>query len=343
MSSNLPIGTIVPFSGGSYSSLSRAGWLLCNGQQLDPKNSRYQTLFDVIGTTYGGSGNLTFNLPDLQGLFVRGVDDGSGHDPDVKQRVSSATQAVASDTLGSVQPYATQAPKNAFTADIPHLPDENHKGNVGSLLGDQYSDWNGDAVTVTVGGGDKESRPTNLYVNFLIKYADSAAAPGVPVGALVACAGQASPGGDFLLCDGSILSSDDETNWELYDAIGTASGGDGTPYFNLPDCRGRFLRGVANNSPRDPDKSDRQSPQPKSGNSGNLVGSVQDFASGTPITDFNTSIPNVPTGNDKIDHIGGRSTAKRNSDSVAVNLATGGGDKETRPVNVYVNWYIRAR
>ena len=42
-----------------------AGWRLCQGQQLPI--SEYETLFNLIGTTYGGDGQTTFNLPDLQG------------------------------------------------------------------------------------------------------------------------------------------------------------------------------------------------------------------------------------------------------------------------------------
>src|ERR671928_188518 len=40
------------------------GWALCNGQTL-PINQN-QTLFNLIGTTYGGDGQETFNLPNLQ-------------------------------------------------------------------------------------------------------------------------------------------------------------------------------------------------------------------------------------------------------------------------------------
>jgi microcystin-dependent protein len=42
-----------------------AGWMLCEGQQLPI--SQYETLFNLIGTTYGGDGQQTFNLPDLRG------------------------------------------------------------------------------------------------------------------------------------------------------------------------------------------------------------------------------------------------------------------------------------
>jgi microcystin-dependent protein len=42
-----------------------AGWMFCNGQLL--AISEYETLFNLIGTTYGGDGQSTFALPNLQG------------------------------------------------------------------------------------------------------------------------------------------------------------------------------------------------------------------------------------------------------------------------------------
>ena len=44
-----------------------AGWAFCEGQTLDPTNPDNEALFQLIGTTYGGDGNTTFNLPDLRG------------------------------------------------------------------------------------------------------------------------------------------------------------------------------------------------------------------------------------------------------------------------------------
>ena len=41
------------------------GWFLCNGQTLSI--DQFSTLFALIGTTYGGDGQTTFNLPNLQG------------------------------------------------------------------------------------------------------------------------------------------------------------------------------------------------------------------------------------------------------------------------------------
>jgi microcystin-dependent protein len=42
-----------------------AGWMFCEGQLLPI--SEYETLYNLIGTTYGGDGQSTFALPDLRG------------------------------------------------------------------------------------------------------------------------------------------------------------------------------------------------------------------------------------------------------------------------------------
>jgi len=44
------------------------GWAFCNGQTL-PIN-QYQALFALMGTTYGGNGQTTFQLPNLQGKVI---------------------------------------------------------------------------------------------------------------------------------------------------------------------------------------------------------------------------------------------------------------------------------
>ena len=55
------VGEIRMF-GGSFAPL---GWALCNGQTLPIDLN--ETLFQLIGTTYGGDGESTFALPDLRG------------------------------------------------------------------------------------------------------------------------------------------------------------------------------------------------------------------------------------------------------------------------------------
>lgn len=51
------------------------GWAFCNGQSL-PINQN-QALFSLLGTTYGGNGQTTFNLPNLRGRTP--IHFGNGH------------------------------------------------------------------------------------------------------------------------------------------------------------------------------------------------------------------------------------------------------------------------
>ena len=59
--SNPFVGEIRMFAG----SFAPAGWAFCSGQLLPI--SENETLFQLIGTTYGGDGQSTFALPDLRG------------------------------------------------------------------------------------------------------------------------------------------------------------------------------------------------------------------------------------------------------------------------------------
>ena len=55
------VGEIRMFAG----NFAPAGWMFCEGQLLPI--AEYETLFNLIGTTYGGDGQSTFSLPDLRG------------------------------------------------------------------------------------------------------------------------------------------------------------------------------------------------------------------------------------------------------------------------------------
>lgn len=59
--SNPYVGEIRMFGG----NFAPAGWMFCEGQLLPI--SENETLFNLIGTTYGGDGQSTFALPDLRG------------------------------------------------------------------------------------------------------------------------------------------------------------------------------------------------------------------------------------------------------------------------------------
>ena len=63
------IGQIVLFAG----NFAINQWALCNGAALPV--AQYQPLFAILGTTYGGDGITTFNLPNLNGAVNAGTSD----------------------------------------------------------------------------------------------------------------------------------------------------------------------------------------------------------------------------------------------------------------------------
>jgi microcystin-dependent protein len=88
------VGEIRMFGG----NFAPAGWAFCNGQPMPI--SENEVLFQLIGTTYGGDGQETFNLPNLQSRVP--VHQGQG--PGISQNYIIGEQAgVESVTLTTQQ------------------------------------------------------------------------------------------------------------------------------------------------------------------------------------------------------------------------------------------------
>jgi len=83
------IGTIQSFA----FNFAPRDWALCNGQTL--ALSQYQTLFALIGVTYGGNGQTTFLLPNLQGRLPLGQGNGQGLTPRVIGEISGTENVSA--------------------------------------------------------------------------------------------------------------------------------------------------------------------------------------------------------------------------------------------------------
>jgi microcystin-dependent protein len=339
----IPAGAVLPYAG-TYveSNLGAGGWMLCDGSLLDNNDSNKQ-LFDAIGTANGGTG-AQFNLPDYRGIFLRGVCKESlgtsTKDPDRNERTAPVNGAASGDNVGSIQQYATAMPCagniHMTVAHIPHEGNHSHKaeGKADVVNWDRIAR---DVKAESDGGGDSESRPKNIYVDFIIQSMTKNAAK-LPAGLLVAMTALETPPG-YLLCDGSPLNIADYN--ELYNAIGKNHGGTDSS-FNLPDIRGRFLRGRTGDSSRDPDAAQRTWAAP-GGNIGNAVGSLQADATGKPQKPFTAVLSHCPDEKDKKDRTKGNDDTNWPEDSgiVTFGISTDTWDAETRPANLYVDWYIK--
>lgn len=178
------------------------------------------------------------------------------------------------------------------------------------------------------------------------------------IGAVTAFALTAEPVG-YLLCDGRALSR--VTYNDLFNKIGVSHGaGDGSTTFNIPDYRGRFLRGVDGGIGRDPDAAGRTAMN-TGGSTANNVGSVQTdiYGSHTHIQNAHNHSQNphahtspgatnlsYNSGANTVTYAGGPTTVSLTNNTTATNNATtatnqASGGTETRPKNAYVNYFIR--
>jgi microcystin-dependent protein len=88
------VGLVLPFAGSS----APTGWLLCYGQAVS--RTTYSNLYAVVSTNYGtGDGSTTFNLPDLRGRVVVGLDNMGGS---AANRITSANSGIVGSNLGAV-------------------------------------------------------------------------------------------------------------------------------------------------------------------------------------------------------------------------------------------------
>ncbi len=156
--SGFPAGMIIAFA--ADSSKIPDGWLLCDGSAIS--RVTYAALLQTIGVTWGEGDKVnTFNLPDLRGQFLRGSTSDSRYDPDLNTRTPNGNGN--KNAPGSMQGDAFKTHTHGFNQNIVSGVFPNGSGR------DGYDINNGTPLTITSVGGN-ETRPKNVYVNYIIKY-----------------------------------------------------------------------------------------------------------------------------------------------------------------------------
>jgi microcystin-dependent protein len=158
------VGEIRMFGG----NFAPAGWAFCNGATLPI--SENDTLFTLIGTTYGGDGQETFNLPNLQSRVP--IHMGTG---------PSGTTYQIGEMAGTEQETLTvqQIPihTHPFTANIANGTATNPGGAVLSasasslqpmVVGQGSTPMNANSVTPAGGSQPHENCQPFLCINFII-------------------------------------------------------------------------------------------------------------------------------------------------------------------------------
>jgi microcystin-dependent protein len=156
------VGEIRMFAG----NFAPAGWAFCDGQ-LHPI-AENETLFQLIGTTYGGDGQSTFAVPDLRGrapvhqgqgnglsAYTLGQNGGTEQVVLTAQQIPSHTHPlVASSAAGNAS-----SPQDAVLADGPALAYIELNPNASLAPG---------SVGAAGGSQPHENRPPFLVVDFII-------------------------------------------------------------------------------------------------------------------------------------------------------------------------------
>lgn len=93
------------------------GWMFCCGQELNP--TQYELLFSLIGTTFGGNGVSTFNLPDLRGRTAIGQGNGLSLTPRVLGQTGGAPTTTLTIDQMPAHTHAVMAGTGTATTDTP--------------------------------------------------------------------------------------------------------------------------------------------------------------------------------------------------------------------------------
>lgn len=149
------------------------GWAFCNGQAMSI--SQYTALFSVIGTVYGGNGQTTFNLPNLQGSAAMHWGNGAGLSPRTIGEVTGTTTVTVTTNEIPLHTHMLTAAKAGAATQEQTTPSVNvWIGN--SVPGQAFSDTTaalGAQFSMSGVGNNGGSQPHNnlqplLTMNFCI-------------------------------------------------------------------------------------------------------------------------------------------------------------------------------
>jgi microcystin-dependent protein len=140
------------------------GWALCNGQLL--AISQNTALFSLLGTFYGGDGQSSFALPNLQSRVPVHQGTGTGLSPYVLGQVGGAESITLTAAQMPKHAHALNAVTTAHTSGLPtgHLLSGN------GAYGNPPPNTQLDKSAVGGQGGSQahENRPPFLVLNFII-------------------------------------------------------------------------------------------------------------------------------------------------------------------------------
>lgn len=152
-----PTGLVISYA----ASAAPTSWLICDGTAVS--RTTYASLFNSIGTAHGtGDGSTTFNLPDYRGRFLRGLTADTSRDPDLASRTVMNTGGASAGNIGSIQADEYKSHTHTLSLSGTIYTQTSTGTGTGS------PGYNSLAATTSASGGN-ESRPKNVYLQYIIK------------------------------------------------------------------------------------------------------------------------------------------------------------------------------
>jgi len=171
----VPAGTVIAYAGEKKETID--GYLLCDGSQKSRYD--YPYLYEAIGTAYGGSGNPYFNLPNFQGMFLRGAGEQTVAHPN-KTGITTTYKAaglgvfqgdVIRDITGQIGNSNPNTGVNSTVQPTSGAFDATNTGNDSQwFTTSNYPKWTISFAASRVVPTDNENRPANYAVYYYIKY-----------------------------------------------------------------------------------------------------------------------------------------------------------------------------
>jgi microcystin-dependent protein len=160
---------------GNFAPLS---WAFCNGALLSIAENT--ALFSLLGTNFGGDGQVTFGLPDFRGRAAIGTGQGGGlsaYDlgqvagtPSVTLLMTNLPAHTHAATVNAATTATTSSPANAYPATGNGVTSDNVQFQMGAFTGSHAGFMNPGMVQVGVTGSNSPVSVTNPYLglNYII-------------------------------------------------------------------------------------------------------------------------------------------------------------------------------
>lgn len=136
-----------------------SGWSLCQGQLVSIAENN--TMFALLGTTYGGDGVQTFGLPDLRGRATMNQGTGLGLSTYVMGQVSGVEQVTMTTNTMPAHTHLVSATTNAATTNIPSSATFISPAALG-VGGDALNTYSTNAATAQLAPGSVTNTGTGI-------------------------------------------------------------------------------------------------------------------------------------------------------------------------------------